>query len=203
MRHKIIAYPLRIALCIVLGGLIATTVTAAPKLHEFEYNVISAAINHGVNDPAAKIIIDETTTGEAVNISDPGTTTAELAAGLGTTIAALDEWSRINKRRYTLTGQLTTVGNHHLLSEDERSKLFNDEDPATNWKQFNTRFPNAAGIIRVSRPGLDDTAGSAILYLEFQCGAQCGSGRLVNLVLTDSGQWQVTTGTLVWITSPE
>jgi len=203
MRDEIITCPLRIALCIVLSGLITSAATAAPKLHEFEYTVISAAINHGIDDPAAKIIIDETTTGEAVNISDPATTTEELAEGLGTTIIALREWSRINKRRYALTDQLTTRGIHHLLSADERSEIFSDEDPAVNWQQFSTRFPDAAGIIRVSRPGLDDAAGSAILYLEFECGAQCGSGRLVNLVLTEGGQWQVTTGTLVWITSPE
>jgi len=176
MRDEIITCPLRIALCIVLSGLITSAATAAPKLHEFEYTV---------------------------NISDPATTTEALAEGLGTTITALREWSRINKRRYALTDQLTTRGIHHLLSADERSEIFSDEDPAVNWQQFSTRFPDAAGIIRVSRPGLDDAAGSAILYLEFECGAQCGSGRLVNLVLTEGGQWQVTTGTLVWITSPE
>ena len=50
---------------------------------------------------------------------------------------------------------------------------------------------------------IDDIAGTAVLYLEYECGAQCGSGRLVNLVQSDDGSWRITTGELIWITSPE
>lgn len=203
MKQQIAMYPLRFWLNIALLMMSTTALAVGPKLHQFDYGIISSVINHGVNDGAANIIVDETTTGAVINIAEPSQSIDDLARELGTTAAALREWTRNNSRRYILQEKLAIAGDYHLLAQTERSTIFNDEDPAVNWRQFRVRFPRAAGIIRVSRPGIDDTAKTAILYLEYECGAHCGSGRLVNLVQTDSGEWRVTTGALVWITSPQ
>lgn len=179
----------------------AMPATAATKIHEAEYGIISAVINHGTGG-SGNIVIDATTTGEAVNISDPNKNPDELAQELGTTVLALREWSRLNKRRYILQENFSIDATHYLLEEHERLALFSTEEPIVNWHQFFAKFPEASGIVRVSRPGIDDAAKAAVLYLEFECGAQCGSGRLVNLIQSSDGLWRVTTGELIWITSP-
>ncbi len=186
---------------------LTTTATSAQavgsKLQEFEYAIISTVIKHGLSGGAGKIVIDESTTGESVDIADPEKTIEEFAKELGTTPPALREWSLINRDRYRLQQQLKLEEPYHLLANDERLQIFNSDDPEVNWQQFRARFPDAPGIIRVSRPSTDATANAALLYLEFECGAKCGSGRLINLVQTLPDQWQVTSGSLVWITAPE
>lgn len=193
--------------CILFGLILLAQCAGAnagvPKLFDVEYAIISAAIVHGLGEQSEKIIIDEITTGEAVNVFDPAPSDVEPFEQLGTTAVALREWSRTNRDRQSLTEQLSINREYILLSANDRLKIFNDTDPAANWRQFHARFPGSAGIIRVSRPGIDDVVGAALLYLEFECGADCGSGRLINLVRDDRDEWRVTDGTLIWITSPE
>ena len=196
----------RITCCVVFLVFIGSSTNSlalGSKLHEIEYAVISAAINHGAGNDSGKIIIDDTTTGASVDIYDPAQSRESLIAELGTTGTALREWSRLNHRRYTLQSQISTRADHELLSQQARSELFNSSEPNKNWRQFKSRFPGSTGILRVSRPGIDDTTNSALIYMEFECGAKCGSGRLVNLVQSSSGTWNVNGATLLWITSPD
>jgi hypothetical protein len=113
------------------------------------------------------------------------------------------EWSRLNRKRVTLQTQLSTPSEYEILSSAKRLEIFSQPEAAANWEQFRAAFPGSTGIIRVSRPGIDDVAGVALLYLEFNCGAECGSGRLINLQQNPSGKWQVTSGAQVWIAAPD
>jgi hypothetical protein len=197
-------YCLRRSLPALIGlTLISMQAPAEPKLQDVEYAIISAAVKHGVGGKTATIIIDGLTTGAVVNVSDTERPEAELVAELGTTAIALREWLRLNRKRFTLQAQLTSAADYVLLPQNDRQQIFNQTEPAANWDRFRARFPGSAGIIRVSRPGIDDVNGNALLYLEFECGAQCGSGRLVNLRRNPAGEWQVSDGTLVWITAPD
>lgn len=203
MKHMLPVTIFRLFLCVALTTTLTSAGAVGSKLQDFEYVIISAVIKHGLSDDAKNVVIDESTTGESVDIADPEKTPEEFAKELGTTPAALREWSLINRDRYRLAQQLALDEPYHLLANDERLQIFNNADPDVNWQQFRARFPDAPGIIRVSRPSTDATANSALLYLEFECGAKCGSGTLINLVQTVPDQWQVTSGSLVWITAPE
>jgi len=203
MKHHTAVNILRLSLCAAVITTAPIALCAGAKLHEFDYQIISSVINHGIDEDGENIIVDGMTTGANINISKSSQTVEELALEFDTTVTALREWTRINGRRYILQEKLALDRQYTLLAEVDRSDIFNDDDPAVNWRRFRTRFPHAAGIIRVSRPGIDDTAKNAIVYLEYACGAYCGSARLVNLAQAESGAWLVTSGTLVWITSPQ
>jgi hypothetical protein len=203
MKQQSLVPSLRISLCAALMMTFAVPAAVGSQLHELDYEIISKVISHGVDADPAPIVIDEATTGLSVNVFDPSRNIDDAAKELETTVTALREWSRINRRIYILREKLALKRDYRLLAKAERSKIFGDEDPAVNWRQFHAHFPESAGIIRVSRPGIDDIAGTAVLYLEYECGAECGSGRLVNLVRSDTGQWRVTSGALIWITSPQ
>ena len=203
MKHLLPVITFRLFLCVALMVTVTSVGAVGSKLQDFEYAIISTALQHGLGDATGKVVIDVSTTGQSVDIADPKKTLEDSAKELGTTPAALTEWSLINRDRYRLEQQLALNAPYHLLADDERLQIFNNDDPDVNWQQFRARFPDATGIIRVSRPSTDATANSALLYLEFECGAKCGSGRLINLVQTVPDQWQVTSGSLVWITAPE
>ena len=199
-RCRTLALALLLIAC-ALGG--PRAFAAGARLYDIEYAIISAALNHGIGGEVQRIVIDGRTTGLVVNISPPDTTREDLAKELGTTAYAIDEWARINRARHTLQTGFATTTPYTLLDPARRDELFKDDDPEINWTHFRAAFPDANGIVRVSRPGIDDAARVALLYLEFQCGHECGSGRLINLALDATESWQVTSGSLVWITSPE
>jgi len=191
------------AAAVIAGLVMSSFAAAATKLYDAEYDIISAALNHGIGAEASLVIIDGRTTGAVINIEDPGMNREDIARELGTSAAAIADWLRTNRRQYTLQAQLSLRTQFELLAQTRREAIFNQSDPATNWEQFHTQFPDTDGIVRVSRPGIDDIGRAALLYLEFECGYECGSGRLIGLQRDAADAWQVTSGTLVWITSPE
>ena len=188
-------------LCVVLV-LLPTLLCAEPVLRDIEYAVIGASLRHGLGDASASLVIDARTTGDPVNIADRERELIVVAAELETTPRALQEWSRLNRERYQL-GQIKGLDEHYeFMAEADRMAIFGGSDPNENWQNFRRRYANAPGIVRVSRPGIDEATNTATIYLEFECGPKCGSGRLINLDRSASGDWRVTHGTLVWITSP-
>ena len=188
---------------LMLGSVLSAPAGAAIRLHDIEYAVMSAVIEHGIGPDTESVVIDATTTGAAVDFGDPARPESDLAADLRTTVRALREWSRANQRTHQLESAFRIPAAVTLLSEAARADIFGADDPALNWNRFRTRHPDAGGIIRLSRPGIDEVANVAVVYLEFDCGAECGSGRLVNVVRNESGIWTVTTGTLMWMASPD
>lgn len=176
--------------------------TFAAKLAGEEYTVISAALAHGAGSQAGHMVIDETSTGTVISIAQAGLSAAEAATELGTSVSAMREWSRLNRKRYNLSTQLLVGSDTVFLTATDRASIFSGDQPRENWRRFFAKFPDSVGIVRLSRPGIDEVNGTALLYLEFECGAECGSGRLINLQRDDSAKWQVTTGSLVWITAP-
>jgi hypothetical protein len=188
-------------------GLLALACVAAfaagSKLYDIEYQIISAALNHGTGETDDEIVIDVATTGAKFGFDSPDRDDATLAKELGATVTALREFQRVNRRSYALQAELKTKANYQFLETSRRSEIFNNEDPVVNWQQFRTQFPGAAGIVRVSRPGIDETTKTALVYVEFDCGAECGSGRALNIAQQSDGTWAVVSGFLLWITSPE
>ena len=71
-------------------------------------------------------------------------------------------------------------------------------DPATGWARFRKRFPAAPGLLRVSRVAVDDPQLQALVYVEFACGPECGTGRLIRLARSGEA-WLVQSGELVWV----
>lgn len=184
-------------------GLLTPLAGAAATLHDTEYAIVAAAISHGINADTGKLIIDGETTGEVVSISDGTRSAEEIAEEIGSTVVAMREWSRVNRKRAGLQAQLAALSDYEILPPGRRLEIFSQTEAEANWEQFRAAFPGSTGIIRVSRPGIDHTIGVALLYLEFECGALCGSGRLINLQQNPSGKWQVTSGAQVWVAAPD
>lgn len=178
---------------------------AAPRpapLPEAEYEVLSALLAHGLDPATRGAVIADQTTGAAAGIATDRSAAEGEATRLGTTAALLREWGRLNEREFVLEKKFTLRVPYELLADFERETLFQGDDPEAGWSRFFRRYPVSDGIIRLSRPAVDHTRTQALVYLEFQCGAECGSGRMVSLARQTGQAWTVTGGELLWVAAP-
>ena len=191
-----------------LSFLAAMLVTAAspPSLEDRDLEVLSALINHGLESGTPMVIIAERTTGDPVAIAADDDTLNAIIAGLEIPRDAYDHWTVRNRASHVIDRPLDLSVSYQMLNDKTLSELFKDVTPADGWTTFFTRYAGAPGILRVSRPGFDDTFTHALVYVEHACGAECGAGRLVHLVRgSGDGQgngqrWQVQDGAMVWMT---
>lgn len=188
-----------LALCLLLGG----EAGAAPTLPGEEYAVFRALLDHGLGPEAQQVVVAESTTGDPAGILPSGQADDARAKDLGTSLELLRDWSLMNQRTFTLGEGFNTRVPHVLLPDTVRETLFRGDQPEQGWRLFFRKYPLSAGLVRLSRVGFNAARSEALVYLEFQCGAECGSGRLIQLAREPAGSWRITSGELLWIAAPE
>ena len=184
-------------------SLLASSATAAradefATFTEHELEVLAAVINHGVVPDTPIVIIADRTTGDPAAVVADAETASAIVTQLGIPRATLDDWSLRNALSRLIDQPLDLDMSYHLLSERTLSALFKNVEPREGWSQFFERYPGSPGIVRVSRAGFDDSLSHALVYIEHQCGAECGAGRLVHLERV-GGAWSVRDGAVVWM----
>ena len=172
---------------------------AAASYAERELGVWSALVNHGL-DPATKmVVLAEQTTGDAAAIARDATTTANVVKQLDVPASAFADWQGRNARVDAIDAALKLNISYQVLDPKTSKALFDGVAPAVGWEKFFKRFPGAPGLLRLSHVGFDDTLSHALVYVEHECGAQCGTGHLFHLSLATGGAWQVQGGVTVWM----
>lgn len=185
-------------------SLLASSLTTAragefAAFTERELEVLAALINHGVAPNTPVVIIADHTTGDPAAVVVDAETASAIVTQLEIPRATLDNWSLRNTLPRLIDQPLSLEVSYHLLSERSLSELFDNVEPQQGWIEFFKRYPGAPGILRLSRAGFDDSLSHALVYIEHQCGAECGAGRLVHLERA-GGVWSVQGGALVWMT---
>ena len=165
-----------------------------------EVQVLSALINHGLAPDTPTIVIAERTTGDPAAVASDEETVMAIVEELGIPRATLDDWSLRNVAPQLIDRPLDLQVSYQMLSESGLSEIFSDVEPQDGWTAFFTRYAGAPGILRVSRAGFDDSLSHALVYIEHQCGAECGAGRLIHLAQMSDGAWDVRQGAVVWMT---
>jgi hypothetical protein len=188
-------------LALVLAAAPAVTARAdeSTALAERELDVLAALINHGVAADTAIIILSDHTTGDPAALGADAETASAIVTQLGIPRATLDDWTLRNAAPRLIDQPLNLNVSYRLLSESTLSEIFKGVEPQQGWSQFFERYGGAPGILRVSRAGFDDSLSHALVYIEHQCGAECGAGRLVHLERAGDA-WSVQAGALVWMT---
>ncbi len=165
-----------------------------------EYAVLGRVIAHGLNGTATAIVIASDSTGIGAVPVRKGEDLRQYAAELGIAPDLFERWVARNRGRHGFTPSFTSLTiDCALMNDTERAAIFAANDAAGSWERFFTRYPGAPGFLRLSRPALDDAHQSALVYVEFHCGPECGSGRLVTVTRAPDGEWQVAGGDLVWM----
>ena len=196
----ITGHHLKLALTIVA---LNTGIVHAEEVSPFadhEISVLSALINHGVAIDTPIVVIADYTTGDPATVSADKDTVIAIVEKLGIPRATVDDWSYRNVTKHLINQPLDIDMSYQMLSEMALEELFGDSEPDVGWNKFFTRYSGAPGLLRVSRVGFDDSLSHALVYIEYQCGTECGAGRLVHLTRTTEGQWNVREGAVVWLT---
>ena len=189
-----------------LGAMLAATACglhAEPGLPAAEYALYSALLNHGLDPASKQAVIADVTTSDPARIVTGGPPTEARAQALNTTLELLHEWWRVNQRTYPLSAKIKLRIPYVMFKEADRDLLFRGDEPIAGWRLFFARYAGSSGVVRLSRVAFDSQNTHALVYLEFQCGAECGSGRLVQLMRDPAGNWQVEGGELIWIAGPK
>ena len=189
-----------------LGAMLAATACglhAEPSLPAAEYALYSALLNHGLDPASKQAVIADVTTADPARIVTGGPPTEARAQALNTTLELLNEWWRLNQQTYPLNAKFKLRIPYVMFKEADRDLLFRGDEPVAGWRLFFARYAGSSGVVRLSRVAFDSQNTHALVYLEFQCGAECGSGRLVQLMRDPAGNWQVEGGELIWIAGPK
>lgn len=166
---------------------------------ERELGVWSALINHGLDPEAKMLVLADHTSGDAAGIGHDPATAAGIVKQLEVPASAFNDWQRRNARVDSIEGTLKLAISYQMLDAKTRKTLFDSAAPGSGWENFFRRFPGAPGLLRISHVGFDDTLSHALVYIEHECGAECGAGHLFHLALRAGGDWQVQGGVTVWM----
>lgn len=66
------------------------------------------------------------------------------------------------------------------------------------WRAFHERFPNSAGLTRLSRIAYSDDRDQAVVQVDHGCGAFCGEASVVLLQKTEDA-WRVVSIASLWV----
>jgi hypothetical protein len=167
------------------------------ELDTVDSQVSSALLNHGIGSSSELIVLSSETTGNVLSVSDEKNVTLKLVELQGT-VEIYREWQKRNQQRVRIEEALNVTANYLLLDATKIATIFSSGQPALDWDNFFQEFPTAPGILRLSRAGYDKDQSNALIYIEYQCGIACGSGRFVHLKRTET-LWEVHGSILVWM----
>jgi hypothetical protein len=190
MKHP--AVILALCACVTHGA-------SATSAVERDLGVWTALIAHGLAPGSRNVVIADETTGDPSALGVKTDARAAVINELGLPPAAFDDWVRRNHTQDPIAHPLKLEVSYQVLSAKLRAELFADVAPALGWQQFDARFPDTNGWIRLSHVGFSDDYRQALVYLEHQCGATCGTGHLFRLDATMQGSWIVADGLIVWM----
>ena len=173
----------------------------SPTPEPEEYALWSAVLSHGLDQNAKAVVLAQRTTADLRGVVPGGAKLDEVAKRLETTPELLARWVALNQEGSPLERNFKLPLPYALADAKELAELFKSPDPTESWQRFAAAHPGAPGLLRVSRAALDDPGQNALVYVEFQCGARCGSGRLIRARLGPRG-WQPLSGELIWVTGP-
>lgn len=173
----------------------------SPTPEPEEYTLWSAVISHGLDPSAKAVVLAQKTAADLRGVVPLGSKVEDVAKRLETTPQLLSRWVALNQEASTLERNFKLPLPYVLADPKALAELFKGPDPTESWQGFAAAHPGAPGLLRLSRAALDDPGQNALVYVEFQCGARCGSGRLIRAKLGPKG-WQLLSGELIWVTGP-
>lgn len=189
--------PLVVFLLLLWG--VAPQAAAISTYGERELGVWSALVNHGLEGSTKMLVLAAQTTGDAAAIARDAATTASIVKQLDVPASAFADWQRRNARIDSIDAALKLKVSYQVLDPKTSKTLFEGIAPGAGWENFFKRFPGAPGLLRLSHVGFDDTLSHALVYIEHECGAECGTGHLFHLSLVTGGAWRVQGGVTVWM----
>jgi hypothetical protein len=136
---------------------------------EHEQKVYKALLSHMGGDDAKLLVIKEESVQEH-------RLSADEFLKEKNEIEAYREYVALNMESSKLPIDYNWNRNVKLITKEELDNIFNKTKLKYSWKEFYRKYPDATGIIGLSRVGFNKSFTEAFLYIEVGCGALCGNG---------------------------
>lgn len=187
-----------------LLGTLAAAKASAGSMRDTEGRAIAAFLNSIVpEDAQAKTLVVAAQTATTEEAFVGGAADArQLAAELPqATSAVIEDFLRVAQERtdVEIPSRLLRRGlRWKLAPESALDRIFETKPLGDAWRRFYREFPDASGLTRISRAGLDAESNQALFYLSINAGSLNGSGHFV-LMQSRFGIWRLVATTRAWI----
>jgi hypothetical protein len=167
-------------------------VTPPPSIEAEEYAVYSAMIEQNPigYDMGTNLVIRDQTDDLDERMFEETLEVHPMPVDLA------DSYRSRNQVSYTLDPALDLEQSYTLMSRKEHDELFGKK--GAGWPEFESRYPEAEGIINFSRVGFSEEGDLALVLMGFRCWDLCGAGGLY-LLAKEDGSWVVEKATMVWM----
>ena len=99
----------------------------------------------------------------------------------------VEDFSNQNHTSTSLAAKFEVPVKYQLVSASDVDRLFRSP---RGWQQFYSRFPEAKGLISLSRVGFSSTKAEALVHVSIGCDFTCRNGKLIFLAKR-KGRWYI------------
>lgn len=146
--------------------------------------------------PADLLVIMDKTQTDLLDLASEETYQHVIESLLHLSADTLSDFKDRNGQSYPLKASMILERRYILLSEKDKQELFQVNQ--SGWDVFYNRYPEAPGIITISRVGFNEQMDQALVYLGIQSHWLAGSGNFYLLNKID-GKWVVDQQVMTWI----
>jgi hypothetical protein len=195
----------RAVLAALAGSFMAVQASRAESMRMAEREVVAAYLNNlETDEPMTKVVVIASATStmsEAfVGIGDRSAARVRLAQMLPqATNAVIDDFLRVLSESVSLQipGHLVRKDlRYRMAGQRELDRLFDER--GKGWLNFYKAYPDASCLVRLSRPGLDEEAGQALVFMSIRGGMARGAG-FFELLQRRFGIWRSAANAKAWI----
>jgi hypothetical protein len=178
-------------LCSCSPGLSRATATPPPDVELEEYAVHSALIRQNPigYDLGSSFVVREQTVADLDMFERTLENVRRLPTGL------VDSYRSRNAASYTLSPELDVEQDYAMMPQEEFDQVFRSKGSV--WTRFQANYPEAGGLITLSRVGFDEKGDKALAVFGFRCGDLCGAGGIY-LLVKENGDWKVQETLMAW-----
>jgi len=183
--------------CSTMGSETATpkpTITPTPDAIREEERVYKALIE--ATYPSELLVIMERTQTNVVDLASDETYQLVEESLQHLSADTLSNFKTHNDSSYPLKTSMILGRRYILFSEKDKQELFQINQ--SGWDVFYNRYPEAPGIMTLSRVGFNEQMDQALVYLGIQSYWLAGSGNFFLLNKID-GSWVIDQQVMTWV----
>lgn len=183
--------------CSIKGSEPATpepTITPTPDAIQEEERVYRALIE--AKYPADLLVIMNMTQTDVIDPASDETYKYVKESLQNLSEDTLSDFKTRNDSPYPLKASMILGPRYLLFSEKDKQELFQINQ--SGWDVFYNRYPEAPGIMALSRVGFNEQMNQALVYLGIQSDWLAGSGNFYLLTKID-GEWVIDQQVMTWV----